>query len=147
MHPLSTLFLCRLGDRLQKRSALTFLADVIERNAKQTVKTGTTLPPVSLFQPDKGDQCPLLQELLSTEQYAVAGSVAHAYAAVHERYGAHLSPVEQHTLLAILITDKMGLKTADQEDAHQLFSLLSGRATTALRKAVDKLSQEFGSSE
>ncbi len=144
LHPLSTLLLCRLGDRLQKRSAVTYLADTIERKARQKVGAGATLPAVALFQPNKGDQCPLLQELISTEQYAATGSTAHAYAAVHERYGAHLAPLEQNTLLAILITDKMGLKVNNQEEAHQLFALLAGAAELSLRRAVDKLCQEYG---
>lgn len=144
-HPLAILFLRRMSPWLQQRSAVMFIADAIARKGNSTVTNDYwSLKATALFQPEKGQQDPLIQELINTEHYAAAGSSAYAYLSVEEKYRNDLEESDRNVLLSVLIATKIGLKPSNQEDAYTLFASLSGDSTKAIKKAISELSQEFG---
>ncbi|RLC20991.1 MAG: hypothetical protein DRI57_03445 [Deltaproteobacteria bacterium] len=144
LHPFATWFLCRLSDsgkELQQRSAISFIEEALireyDRHLPETKKPWT----VSATQLCLGT---LTEELISSEEYGYRGAAAHAYIAAEQRYKDNLSDGERHTLLAVLIAVKIGLKIQNQEEAHQALSIFSDLSLTETQDAVQELTKEYG---
>ncbi len=86
---------------------------------------------------------PMLEELVLTEKYS-AGGTAHAFSAVLEKYENDLAEEQRKLLLSVLIADKAGFEVRDRNDAHALFSCLSGTGVSEIEHAAADLAREFG---
>lgn len=141
LHSLATWFLCRSSDFLQQRSAITFVADAFEREKNRPLAADGQ--PWSISATSLCDS-PLVKELVASEEYGHRGAVAQAYDTVTQKYHHDLSHAERHTLLAVLIASKLGLKVGDQQEARQAISALSGLPLQDIEQAVTELTGEYG---
>ncbi len=140
-HPAATWFLSRLSNQLQQRSAITFVADALEQHLDHVIDDGKvpwTISATSLC------QGPLLQELLADEEQGMKGAVAQSYSIVEQKYHNDLSYEERHTLRAVLIATKLGLKVQAQHDADQALAMFAGLSIKQIEQAVQQLTKEYG---
>ena len=142
LNPLSTWFLYHLasaGKHLQERSALNLLDAVFERIGETIVSDDGEwdLVPVDLWSED------LQQELLTSEESGQHGSITHAYSSVCARHGAQLPNDFVRILRAVILGSKMGLKTDSLEEAIQALASIVGQPLEAVRRATEKLQNEF----
>lgn len=144
LSPFAVWFLCRLEDMLQKRSAITFVKEVLDREAGHEATEGNSPWTISAARLCHGS---LVDELVAREEYGDRGAVAQAYKAVEERYRNDLKEDERFTLLAILVASKIGIKVEDQEEAHHALSLFSHLPIARLEKAVKELVGKYGAIE
>jgi hypothetical protein len=146
LHPMATLFLTRLGNQLQQRSAVSFIDTLLRKESDRNLNTAPdkwTLPPTALFQRERGLNDPLLRELIGSEEFATSGSLAHAYASVEERYQQNFTDTERRVVLSILVADKMGLKAADQRDCHEALAHLAGLSKVKIDAIAKDLTHEY----
>ncbi len=141
LSPFATWCLSGLGDMLQQRSAITFVKEALEREAKQEVSAGGSPWKISATQLCLGG---IIEELVAGEEYGNRGTVAQAYKAVEARHHGDLSVAERHTLLAILIASKIDLRASDEKDARQALAMLSGLPLSEIDAAVKELTDEYG---
>lgn len=146
LHPMATLFLTRLGNQLQQRSAVTFIDTLLRKESDRNLNKSPedwTLPATALFQMERGLNDPLLRELIGSEEFATSSSLAHAYSAVEERYQHDFKDTERRVLLSILVADKMGLRAVDQTDYHQALAHLSGQSKAQVDRIAKELTHEY----
>lgn len=141
LHPSATWFLYRLssaGKALQQRSALSFLAQVLERyESFELPRTFWTIPATALCTDD------MVNEFLASERYGQQGAIAHAFENVKNKYGHELTVQELDTLRAILLASKIGLRAETREECNEALSTLSGRTTRVVEQSLKKLLAEY----
>lgn len=142
LSPFSTWFLFYLaaaGKHLQERSALALLGDVLARHEGTEVTEGTNwaLAPADLWSDA------LQQELLTSEESGQQGSITHAFASVNARHGTRLTDDLQRILRSVVLASKMGLQSADKDDAIEALAEIAGISLSAADKAVRLLQEEY----
>lgn len=142
LSPFSTWFLFYLaaaGKHLQERSALALLGDVLARHEGTEVTDGTNwvVTPADLWSDV------LQQELLTSEEPGQQGSIAHAFASVNARHGTRLTDDLQRILRSVVLASKMGLQSADKDDAIEALAELAGISGSAADRAVRLLQEEY----
>jgi hypothetical protein len=142
LSPFSTWFLFYLaaaGKHLQERSALALLGEVLERNEGTEIpdSMGWTLAPADLWSDA------LQQELLSSEESGQQGAMTHALASVNARHGARLTGNSQRVLRSVVLASKMGLQSANRDDAIEALAELAGISVSASATAVRLLQDEY----
>ncbi|MEI8084135.1 MAG: hypothetical protein WCI74_20030, partial [Actinomycetes bacterium] len=132
-------YLASAGKHLQERSALTLLSDAFARHEGADVPDRTTwaLAPADLWSDA------LQQELLTSEESGQQGSVAHAFASVTARHGAQLTNDQHRILRAVVLASKMGLQSADRDDATKALAELAGISVGAAEAAIGLLRDEY----
>lgn len=144
LSPFAVWFLCRLEDMLQNRSAITFVKDVLDREAGHPAMEGNSPWTISAARLCHGS---LVDELVAREGYGDKGAIAQAYRVVEEKYRNDLNDDERFTLLAILVASKIGIKVKDQGEAHNALSLFSHLPVARLEKAIGELVEKYGAIE
>ncbi len=142
LSPFSTWFLFYLaaaGKHLQERSALALLGDVLARHEGAEVTDGENwaLAPADLWSDA------LQQELLTAEEGGQQGSITHAFASVNARHSTRLTDDLQRILRSVVLASKMGLQSADKDDAIEALAELAGISLSAADKAVRLLQEEY----
>lgn len=142
LSPFSTWFLFYLaaaGKHLQERSALALLGDVLARHEGTEVPDGTNwaVTPADLWSDV------LQQELLTSEEGGQQGSITHAFASVNARHGTRLADDLQRILRSVVLASKMGLQSADKDDAIEALAELAGISLSAADRAVRLLQEEY----
>lgn len=143
LHPAATWFLCRIADsgkELQQRSAISFIEESLAKQADREISE-TDIWTVSATRLCMG---PLIEELISSEESGHRGAVAQAYIAAEQRYKDSFTDQERHSLLAVLVAAKTGLKVQNQAEACQALSVLSGLPLTSIQESVRELTKEHG---
>lgn len=140
--PLTTWFLFSLtaaGKYLQERSALALLGDFFQRSKEIEAKAerGWTLAPVSLWTDD------LLQELISSEESGQQGTITHAYASVHSRYGSRIPKDGVRLLQAVVLSSKMGLQAANRDEAIKALAMFAGLSVQRAQNEISLLQNEY----
>jgi len=132
-------YLAAAGKHLQERSALALLGDVLARHEGGEVpdRANWALAPADMWSDA------LQQELLSSEESGQQGSVAHAFASVNARHEARLTDDLQRILRSVVLASKMGLQSADKDDAIEALAELAGISLNAADKAVQQLQEEY----
>ena len=151
LHPMATLFLTRLGNQLQQRSAVTFIDTLLRKESDRSLDKNPddwTLPATALFQTERGLDSgilrdPLLRELIGSEEFATSSSLAHAYSSVEERYRHDFTDTQRRVLLSILIADKMGMKAVDQTDCHRALAHLAGLLPAHIAAIAKDLTHDY----
>jgi hypothetical protein len=141
LHPLAILFLSKSADFLQQRSAISFVADAIEKEKSRSI--GVDESPWTISAAKLCDS-PLLKELIVSEEYGQGGAIAQSFETVNEKYKHDFTDADRHTLLAIVIASKLGLKSGEQSDTHQVLSALSGLKLNDIEKSIQGLISEYG---
>ncbi len=142
LSPLTTWFLFSLtaaGKYLQERSALALLGDFFQRSKEIEAKAerGWTLAPVSLWTDD------LLQELISSEESGQQGTITHAYASVHSRYGSRIPKDAVRLLQAVVLSSKMGLQVANRDEAIKALAIFAGLSVQRTQDEISLLQNEY----
>jgi hypothetical protein len=132
-------FLAAAGKHLQGRSALALLGDGISRFETQPILDGTSwaLSPADLWSDA------LQQELLTSEDSGQQGAITLALASVTAKHGSQLSDDQLRILRAVVLASKMGLQSADKDDAIEALAELAGIPLGAADKAVRLLQEEY----
>jgi len=140
LSPFATWMLSRLTDSLQHRSAITFLAQAVERASNRAIDEEDSALTISAV-----DLCgnELIEELLATEEFGRSSSIAHAYLSVQQKYGDHYKDIERDTLKSIMIAVKLGLKASNQQEADAALGLLSNLPQSTVSKALRELIGEY----
>ncbi|MBV5329688.1 MAG: hypothetical protein JZU65_19030 [Chlorobium sp.] len=141
LHPLATLFLSRSANFLQQRSAITFVAEAFDQAKDRPITLGEA--PWTISATDLCDSL-LIKELIAAEEYGQGGAIAQAYDTVTQKYEHDFSRTHRHTLLAVLIAAKLGLKVTSQQESHKALCALSGLLAEELQKSIDELGNEYG---
>jgi len=139
LHPASTWMLYSLGSTLgmlQQRSAITFIAEAFKTFSQKSIEPG------------KGwairvvDICSdaLIEELLGSERHGQA----QAFESVVEKYRHDLADRGFRILKAILVANKLGLKTNSKDDSIEALAIFSGLPTPVVGSTCETLINEFG---
>jgi len=140
LHPLSTWMLYKLttiGKSLQQRSALSFVAEVFDEYKNLQLELGETLWPVHFCREA------MISEFLNSEQYGQQGATAHAYETTLQKYRHEFSDKEVAILKTVLLSTKIGIKLASQEDYFAALRMFSGLTDNQVQESVDLLENEF----
>lgn len=140
LHPLATWFLSRSSEFLQQRSAITFVADAIERENHREIQPeeNWSISATALC------ESTFIKELIAAEEYGQGGAVAQSFEAVTQKYQHDLSPEHNQVLVAILIAAKLGMKVSSNIEARAAISSLSSFAIERVDHAISDLEKEFG---
>jgi hypothetical protein len=142
LSPFSTwllFYLTAAGKHLQERSALALLGDVLARHEGAEVTDGKNwaLAPADLWSDA------LQQELLTAEEGGQQGSITHAFASVNARHGTRFTDDLHRILRSAVLASKMGLQSANKDDAIEALAELSGISLSAADKAAKLLQEEY----
>ncbi|MCD6304953.1 MAG: hypothetical protein J7M32_01540 [Deltaproteobacteria bacterium] len=139
LHPASTWMLYSLGSTvgmLQQRSAITFIAEAFKDYSQKSIEPG------------KGwairvvDLCSdaLIEELVGSERHGQA----QAFESVVEKYRHDLTERGFRILKAILVANKLGLKTDSRDETIEALAVFAGISPTAVASTCETLINEFG---
>lgn len=144
LHPIATWFLCRLADtdnELQQRSAISFINEIYQQESNKQLGLSSTPWTVSAARLCSGA---LIEEMLSSEQSGNKSALAHAYAAIEQKYKHDLTLQNKYVLLSILINTKIGIKVENREEADIALSQIAGISKNSLNSDLEVLSSDFG---
>lgn len=140
LSPFATWMLSRFTDSLQHRSAITLLAQAMERASNFSIDEEDSAFTISAV-----DLCgnELIEELLATEEFGRSSSIAHAYLSVQQKYGDNYKDIELNMLKSIMIASKLGLKVRNQQEMNVALGLLSNLPQSTVSKALRDLINEY----
>ena len=133
-------YLTAAGRHLQERSALSLLANVIEKYQERPAeKNGQAyeLSASDLWSEE------LLQEFIASEESGQQGTIAHSYATVLAKYGSQLNNNQIALLRSIVLAVKLGMSVSSRDDATSALSRLSIIAIYDSENALNKLQNEY----
>jgi len=131
-------YLTAAGQHLQERSALSLLANAIDKYQERPAeKNGQAyeLSASDLWSEE------LLQEFIASEENGQQGTIAHSYATVLAKHGSQLNNNQIALLSTIVLAVKLGLSVSNRDDATSALSRLSGIAGS--ENVLNNLQNEY----
>ena len=133
-------YLTAAGQHLQERSALSLLANAIDKYQERPAeKNGQAyeLSASDLWSEE------LLQEFIASEESGQQGTIAHSYATVLAKHGSQLNNNQIVLLRTIVLAVKLGLSVSSRDDATSALSRLCGITIYDSEDALNKLQNEY----
>lgn len=143
LHPLATWFLTRQKDVVQSRSALTFIKEMIERIAAESVVKDGRLRQISAAELILSSMLP---ELIAAE-HETGSTVAETLQLLLEKFSAHLDEKQRLVLAGVAILEKMRIGRQSQDNMDCLLCEATALNLENLSQAQQTLSQELGAIE
>lgn len=142
LHPLATWLLTRQDNTVQSRSALTFIKDLLQKNAENDVFGASHLLQVSAAELVQNH---LLDEMIAAERDTGANVMETLQALLHKFHSA-LTLESSRTLTAIALFQNLKLRQLSQHQANELLQELSNFDEIKLNNQIKYLS-EIGAAE
>ncbi|WP_020160014.1 hypothetical protein [Methylobacter marinus] len=143
LHPLATWFLTRQRDVVQSRSALTFIKEMIERIAAESVVKDGRLRQISAAELILSSMLP---ELIAAE-HETGSTVAETLQLLLEKFSAHLDEQQRLVLAGVAILEKMRIGRQSQDNMDRLLCEATALNLENLSQAQQTLSKELGAIE
>ncbi|MCO8103729.1 hypothetical protein NI401_12595 [Acinetobacter indicus] len=142
LHPFATWLLTRQENTVQSRSALTFIKDLLQKNAELDVFNTSHLLQISAADLV---QDYLLDEMLAAER-DTGSNVIETLQALLQKFHSALTPESAKTLTAIAILQNLKLRQLTQYQANELLQELANFDEINLNNQIKFLS-EIGAAE
>ena len=133
-------YLTAAGQHLQERSALSLLANVIEKYQERPAEKNERAYELSASDLWSEE---LLQEFIASEESGQQGTISHSYATVLTRHESQLNDNQIALLRTIVLAMKLGLSVSNRDNATSALSRLSGIAIYDSENALNKLQNEY----